>query len=83
MIIAIPVCAAYATYALKGYYHARGLLVPDIETEEGEEGSAPNAPEEDAVMQEIWSVDFTRMHLQAASERATQHIVEVISFIAL
>lgn len=82
---AVPVCRAYAIYALKSYYHCRGLFAPGVETnpqeddeeEEQQAGKAQQTPQPDDTLQEIWTVDFTRAHLSMAAERATQHIMEV------
>lgn len=81
----MDLCHAYALYALQGYFHSRGLPVPNPEAQGEEATDEPR--EEDGVthmkdqeLEHVWSLSFTRTQLEIASNRATQNIILVRCF---
>lgn len=83
-VAAIPVCHSYASYALRGYYHSRGMQLPNSEDKEDaavDEERDAGQPQANEELQQVWTEEYTREQLGIAAKRAQQHITEVCPLI--
>lgn len=71
-ILSIDICYEHALYAITSFYEARGWASPaGISASESED----DPTEADEELQLTWTEDFTRSQLQAACDRASQHLM--------